>query len=56
MLLKFININLKIIKGIFMEFIEITLDNILEATDAQMEIFGPKDCAYLSYLQHIQKQ
>jgi len=37
-----------------MEFIEITMENILEATDAQMDIFGEKDCAYLCYLQHIQ--
>lgn len=37
-----------------MEFIEITLDNIIEATDAQMKIFEPKECAYLCYLQHIQ--
>ena len=37
-----------------MEFIEITLENILEATKMQMEIFGVKDCAYLCYLQHIQ--
>ena len=37
-----------------MEFVEITMDNILEATDIQMAIFGPKECAYLCYLQHIQ--
>ena len=37
-----------------MEFIEITMDNILEATKIQMDIFGPKECAYLCYLQHIQ--
>ncbi len=37
-----------------MEFIEITMKNVLEATNAQMEIFGAKDCAYLCYIQHIQ--
>lgn len=37
-----------------MDFIEITMQNVLEATDVQMEIFGAKDCAYLCYIQHIQ--
>ena len=37
-----------------MEFIEINMQNIFEATDIQMEIFGAKDCAYLCYIQHIQ--
>lgn len=37
-----------------MKFIEITMKNVLEATDVQMEIFGAKDCAYLCYIQHIQ--
>ena len=37
-----------------MEFIAITLQNIMEATAVQVEIFGIKDCAYLCYIQHIQ--
>lgn len=39
-----------------MEFIEITMKNVLEATNVQMEIFGVKDCAYLCYIQHIRNQ
>ena len=30
------------------------MQNVLEATKVQMEIFGAKDCAYLCYIQHIQ--
>lgn len=37
-----------------MEFIEIDMENVALATKIQIEIFGPKECAYLCYLQHIQ--